>query len=587
MKNFAQNWLNTQCQTIEGLYSALFLLTDTEKNSLKPAAKWPQDSQEPFELVAISNLAAKNRDHIINSNISVSTTEKQTFDYLASPIFVEKQLLGIIAVKTTHHNKQKQQQILHTLMVGTKWLAMPRATDEMQEQFYTTVIRLAINCLQQNSVNKAYTALISDLTSEFTCDRIAVGVLEDHHTQVIALSNSARFDDKSNLIRALSAAMDEAVDQDQIIVYPETENDTTSITHAHAELARIYNSGAICTIPLIYNESVFAVLTMERSEANSFDQETINICEQTLALLSPFLSLKHKDEMFLIQKMKQSVKNSLTELFGFKYLGVKLLTLATVLVISFAAIIEGDFRIHADAVLEGRIQRIVSAPMDGFIKSAKVRAGDQVSSGEIMATMEDTDLKLEKIRLAGEKQKLQREYREAMANRELVDVNILKTQLAQIHAKIKLKQEQLQRTFIHTPFDGVVIEGDLSQSLGAPVDRGESLFKIAPLDGYRIILKVNERSISYIRHGLHGTLVLSSLPGRTFPLRIEKITEVARADDGSNIFRIEAALSEKPELLRPGMEGIGKVEIGQRKLLWIWTHELVDWVKLWVWSWWP
>ncbi len=204
-----------------------------------------------------------------------------------------------------------------------------------------------------------------------------------------------------------------------------------------------------------------------------------------------------------------------------------------------------------------------------------------------MATMEDVDLKLEKIKLNGEQQQLQREYREAMAKRELVQVGILNAQLAQIKAKIKLKQEQLQRTIIESPFDGIVIEGDLSQSLGAPVDRGESLFKIAPLDGYRVILKINERSITYIRSGQQGTLALSSLPDRKFPLQIEKITEVASADDGSNIFRVEASLSNMPKLLRPGMEGIGKVEIGREKLLWIWTHEMLDWIKLWVWSWWP
>jgi RND family efflux transporter MFP subunit len=587
MKNFAQNWLDIQCQSIEGLCSALFLLTDADKTSLKPAAQWPVDSKEPMELVAVSMLAVKSRDNVVNSNIRDETTEKQTFDYLASPIFINKQLLGIIAVKTTHHDEQKQQKILHAITVGTKWLGMTQSTDEPQDQFYMTVVKLAVNCLQQDSVNKAFIVLINEFTREFSCERVAVGEITHHHAQVIALSNSANFNDKSNLIRTISAAMDEAVDQDQVTVYPETSNETTAITHAHAELARKFGSGSICTIPFVFNETIFAVLTMERSEINPFDQETINICQQTLALISPFLRLKQEEELFLLQKLGVSTKKNLTAIFGFKYLGIKLTALVTAAFLCFAALTEGDFRIQADSVLEGRIQRTVSAPLDGYIKSANVRAGDTVLNGEIMATMEDVDLKLEKIKLNGEQQQLQREYREAMAKRELVQVGILNAQLAQIKAKIKLKQEQLQRTIIESPFDGIVIEGDLSQSLGAPVDRGESLFKIAPLDGYRVILKINERSITYIRSGQQGTLALSSLPDRKFPLQIEKITEVASADDGSNIFRVEASLSNMPKLLRPGMEGIGKVEIGREKLLWIWTHEMLDWIKLWVWSWWP
>ena len=109
MKNFAQNWLDIQCQSIEGLCSALFLLTDSERKGLKPAAKWPLDSKEPMELAAVSRLAIKNRDIAINSNVRHEKTGNQSFDYLASPIFIDKKLLGIIAVKTTHHNERKQK----------------------------------------------------------------------------------------------------------------------------------------------------------------------------------------------------------------------------------------------------------------------------------------------------------------------------------------------------------------------------------------------------------------------------------------------------------------------------------------------
>ncbi len=587
MKNFAQNWLDIQSQSIDGLCSALFLLHDPDNNALKPAAQWPFDSTQALELVAISKLAVQRRENVINSNISQESTDKQTFDYQALPIVIDKQLLGIVAVKTTHHDEQKQQKIQHALTVGTKWLAMPKAIEQKPDHFYTTVVRLAVNCLQQESLNKAFTVLISDLTREFDCERVSIGTIKSHHTQVVALSNSAKFDDKSNLIRTISTAMDEAMDQDKVTLYPQIEENNTAITYAHAELARKYGSGAICSIPLVYEESIFAVLTMERSGNEPFDQETINTCEQTLAMISPFLKLKQDDERSLIEKSVKTSKNFLADLFGFKYLGLKLLSLATLAIISVSLLIEDDYRVHANAVLEGRIQRTIPAPMKGFINSANVRAGDTVLKQEIMATMEDVDLKLEKIKLTAKHQQLQREYRDAMAKRDLVQVRILNAQLAQVNAKIKLKRAELQRTIIKAPFDGIVIKGDLSQKLGAPVDRGDSLFTIAPLDGYRVILKVDERSISYIRHDQQGVLALSSLPNRKFPLRIEKITQVAKADDGSNIFRVEATLAELPKLLRPGMEGIGKVDVGRKKLFWIWTHEFVDWVKLWVWSWWP
>jgi hypothetical protein len=34
------------------------------------------------------------------------------------------------------------------------------------------------------------------------------------------------------------------------------------------------------------------------------------------------------------------------------------------------------------------------------------------------------------------------------------------------------------------------------------------------------------------------------------------------------------------------MAGIAKIDAGRRRLFWIWTHGLFDWLRLWVWSWW-
>jgi multidrug efflux pump subunit AcrA (membrane-fusion protein) len=137
------------------------------------------------------------------------------------------------------------------------------------------------------------------------------------------------------------------------------------------------------------------------------------------------------------------------------------------------------------------------------------------------------------------------------------------------------------------PFDGLVITGDLSQTLGSPVQRGQVLFEIAPLEDYRLRLRVDERQINQIKLGQKGTLILNSLPEEPLPMTIRKVTPVATAEEGHNLFMVEADLDRSLASLRPGMEGYGKVDIDERKLIWIWTHDVYDWLRLWVWSWWP
>jgi hypothetical protein len=65
------------------------------------------------------------------------------------------------------------------------------------------------------------------------------------------------------------------------------------------------------------------------------------------------------------------------------------------------------------------------------------------------------------------------------------------------------------------------------------------------------------------------------------------VTPVSTSEDGRNYFRVEAKMDRGAERLRPGMEGVGKIEVGERRLIWIWTRSLTDWLRLQLWSWLP
>ena len=52
------------------------------------------------------------------------------------------------------------------------------------------------------------------------------------------------------------------------------------------------------------------------------------------------------------------------------------------------------------------------------------------------------------------------------------------------------------------------------------------------------------------------------------------VAPLARVDDGD-------------PRLRPGMEGVAKVEIDERRLIWIWTHKAWSWLRMQLWLWWP
>ena len=54
---------------------------------------------------------------------------------------------------------------------------------------------------------------------------------------------------------------------------------------------------------------------------------------------------------------------------------------------------------------------------------------------------------------------------------------------------------------------------------------------------------------------------------------------------GSISIRVEAVPEAEVPDLRPGMAGIGKVTVGEERLVWIWSRRFIEWSRLQLWSW--
>jgi multidrug resistance efflux pump len=251
------------------------------------------------------------------------------------------------------------------------------------------------------------------------------------------------------------------------------------------------------------------------------------------------------------------------------------------------ALVQIDYRVTAKTVIEGEVQLSAVAPFESFVVASYVRAGDTVKQGQVLCLLDDRDLKLEQQKWASERDQHARKLREAMANHEMSDVQVLSAQVQQAEAQYALVTDRMSRVQVTAPFDGVIISGDLSQLIGSPVELGKQLFEIAPLESYRVILQVDETDMRHVQMGQQGQLMISGIVGEPIPLKVSKITPMATAKDGKNFFRVEASLDRVPLHLRPGMEGVAKVSVGDRRLWWVLTHTFTDWLRLTLWNWMP
>lgn len=591
-EEFCTTWLRIQSSMIPRVSGGVVALLRPESTTMAPVAQWPRESSDATALLSVVERVAQERKGVVTRSDEDGPPEMQQI-HIGYPVWVGKDLRGAAALRIAPRPALELQSAMRQLQWGVAWLQnwLLRGASPVpgqQSQHLATVLEMTALALQEEGFLEAGTALVTELATRLRCDRVTLGFLEGRHVKVRALSHSAQFGKNMNLMRAISGAMSESVDQEDSLIYPEPEAGSPRVLHAHEQLARGHGDRAICTVPFLRpNGGAFGALTLERSAAEFFDQRTVDLCDGIAAVAGPILDEKRRNDRFLILKAWDSLKDQVQRLLGPRHAVYKLVALGILALVVFFTFATGRYRVTAKTVLEGEIQRVVAAPFRGFIAEAGVRSGDIVKKDQLMCALDDRDLRVERARVASEREQHLLEHRKAMAVGDVAAMNVLSKKVQQADAQIDLLNEEIGRTRIEAPFDGIVVSGDLSQALGAPVDAGQVLFQVAPLESYRVVLKVDESDIRQIAVGQTGELVLTALPHEKLPIKVSKITPVSVGEEGRNFFQVEAKLGEAKSRLRPGMEGFGKIEVDRRRLIWIWTHRMVDWVRLRVWSWIP
>lgn len=243
-------------------------------------------------------------------------------------------------------------------------------------------------------------------------------------------------------------------------------------------------------------------------------------------------------------------------------------------------------RVTADVVIEGRVRQVVTAPFEGFVAQALVRPGERVTRGQVLARLDDRDLLLEQSKHVGEREQATGKVRQAMADRDAAAVTQAAAELQEAEAQVALVDAKLARSTIIAPMDGLVVTGDWTQQIGGPIEAGKEMFEIAATDAYRVVLHVADRDITRVRSGQPGLLRLTGEPGESRRFKVTNVTATASVEDATNGFRVEAAWLGDVPRLSPGMQGVGKIEVGDSNLLTVWTRSSIDWLRLKIWGWW-
>jgi hypothetical protein len=582
----ARSWAPLMFAQVDEVEACCVFLVDREGGRLRAVANWPEARIPGGALLGAAETAVESDQGVVRGTLEAGGEPVA----LAAPLTVDGSVVGAVGLEARPATQTDLRAAMRRLQWGAAWLrdhlrrdAATRAGEKHNQAMHA--LNAVISVAEQRDIATAARAAATDLATRFDCDRVSIGFRRLGRCKVAAISHSAQFGKRMNLVRLLAAAMDEAVDQRGVVLYPTDRAGEPMATHRHEKLARAYSVGHVVSVPLYAIDRFAGAIVYERPEGRPFTQDDLEILEAVSSVLAPVLDEKRRNDRLLVTKAFESVATQFARLVGPGRLGRKTALAVLVALIAFFWFARGADRISADAVVEGAVKRTLAAPFDGFIAESFARAGDTVEAGDLLVQLDNSELALERLRLVTELERQRIEFDRALAGGDRAESLIRRSQIAQYEAQIALTDRQIERTRLLAPFDGLVISGDLSQSIGASVSRGEALLAVAPAGQYRVTLDVDERRISDVALDQVGTLVVTALPQRDFPIVVSKITPVAEYGDGATTFRVEAALVEEAEALQPGMAGVAKIDIAEARLIEIWTRPPLDWLRIQAWRW--
>ncbi|MFW6065669.1 MAG: efflux RND transporter periplasmic adaptor subunit [Planctomycetota bacterium] len=427
-------------------------------------------------------------------------------------------------------------------------------------------------------------ALCNETASRWGCERVSFGVLKGRYVQLKAMSHTEKFSRKMQIVQDIEAAMEECLDQDVEVLVPPAAEDT-SVSRAAEELARRHGPETVLSIPLRSKGEPWAVVTLERPPETPFSGDEVESLRLTCDLISPRLNELHARDRWFGARAAAALRDGLAAVVGPRHTWIKAAAVGVFAAVMFLIFAKGTYNADCPFVLEATTRQAVSAPFEAELAEVLVETGDKVVAGETVLARLDT-LDIRRTQLPDARARLREasiQASVAMRDGKVAEAQMARAQADQARAQIELFERRLEQAEIVSKVTGTVIVGDLRRRIGSRVSTGDELFEIATVESLRAELGVSEDQVSDVRTGMEGELAVEGAPDRRVRFTLTRISPIATTAEERHVFKARAELDDVRPWMRPGMEGLAKIEIDRRSYAWIWTRKVRNWLRMKLW----
>jgi multidrug resistance efflux pump len=601
LPNFLHDLIMTQAHVVAGTEAAAFILEPVQTEggkpgfNLKPIAHIRPDESDADTRSAALNAfqeivrpcVEQNKDGAIHIDGTENGGESQYC--LVTLLRSEGNAVAVSAVITRSRDLERARQRLDMMSIvgGYFELFTLRRTGEQAReiaQSHQHVLQLTTAVATAEGYDAAAMNLCNELASRTGAARVSLGWVKGNNIKLKAISHSEQFDKKQELSVTLVKVMEECWDNDEIVQYEPNGTTTSTVTREAAALSRVQGGETVLSLPMRRKGEVVGVITLEFAPNTQLAQRAAQGMAVAVDLLAPQLYDRYQNDRWLITKAGLSVQDLGKKTIGPKHMLAKTVVVLVLATLAFITFYKPMYRAKAPFEFIPIEQRTFTVPFEGAqLAKVNFKPGQEVKEGDVILefSTHEPDALLAKAEADRDLARQKKESYRVDGKTSEMEQAMWEQRSAE--AQVAYYKSQIERAKIKAPFDGIILSGELADKVGATFKQGQELMAMSGKDALKARIFVPERDVQDVRKGSIGYLATNAVPYDSKSFVIERVVEEGTAKEGSNVFVAYAELQESSGQWHPGMQGEARIDVGNRRLVWIWTHRFVEFVRLKLW----
>ena len=593
IRNFAKAFENAD--TAEALFQSIFDIVAAETDIL---AMWRVQVDVAEQTMRSSAISDDNANAVwlsVESQIAAVINRSREFDQICSVLTSpDKKHIIVAAPLDAGLSNADSREILTACfaandqsMLRLQWLMgiASQSVCQWAQQRQLTVAQThskSLNDVLQlldainasKNTTEAAIAISNNFRRLFKANQVAIAQVDARgNTKLLAVSDVEKMDAGAASNQLMLSAIKQSVTTATAITFPNQDPavDRASILPLE-NWCQSSNAPAGISLPMnIDDGSIVGSLLVTLDSEAQLDQQRAYI-ERMVSLISK--------QFDVVSRANQSAG----ELFKSKLKKGKSITSKVIigaLICAGLLAVPMPYRVKCECQIQPTQRRFVAAPYNGVLEKSLVEVGQIVAKDQVIATLEGRQLRIELAGLEADFKGAKRRRDSSLAKREIAQSQIAKSEMKGLSAKIQLLNDRIKNLDVRSPIDGVIVAGDLEKAQGAPLEMGQNLFEVAPLETMVAEIGIPESEIHYVKQEDSVALKINSFPYQTWSGKVQRIHPRAEVVSDETVFIAEVEIDNAAGELRPGMEGNAKISTRWSPLGWNLFHNAWESVRYW------